>query len=54
MTIGYGFWDTGSELPVLMAILVNGVVLMEVSSLANCVSYSFSSLSILDWILGFN
>ena len=35
----------GSELTVSMVISVNGVVLMDVSSLANCVSYSLRSAS---------
>ena len=48
ISIGYGFCDTGSELPVAMVISVNDVVLMDVSSLANCVSYSFRSVSNFD------
>ena len=46
------FWDTGSELPVLMVISVKGVVPMDVSSFANCVSYSFSNVSNLDCMPG--
>ena len=48
------FWDTGSELPVLMVISVKGVVPMDVSSFANCVSYSFSNVYNLDCMPGFN
>ena len=40
----------GSELPVSMVISVNGVVLMDVSSLANCDSYSLRSVSNCDWM----
>ena len=40
MAIGYGFWDTGSELPVSMVISVSGVIPMDVSSLANWEVYS--------------
>ena len=52
MAIGYGFWDTGSELPMLMVISVSGVVPMVVSSLANWEAFSFRSASSLDLILG--
>ena len=52
--MGYGFSDTGSESPVSMVISVKGVVLMNVSSLANCVSYSLRSTSNFDWMPGFN
>ena len=45
---GYGFWDAGLESPVSMVISVNSVVPMAVSSFANYVSYSFSSVLI--WI----
>ena len=47
MAIGYGFWETGSEFPVSIDILVRGVVLIEVSSHANCDSYFFKSALIL-------
>ena len=43
MAIGFSFCDTGSEVPVSIVISVRGVVPMEVSSCANCGSYSFSS-----------
>ena len=43
--IGYGFCDTCSESPMSMVISVNGVVPMDVSSLANCVSYCFRNVS---------
>ena len=42
------------ESPVLMVISVNGVVPMEVLSFVNCVSYSFSSVSNVDWMPGYN
>ena len=40
--MGYGFCETGSMLPVSMDILVSVVVPMDVSSCANCESYSSS------------
>ena len=48
IAIGYGFCDMSSELPVLMFISVNSVVPMDVSALANCVSYSLRSVSNFD------
>ena len=45
IAIGYGLCDMGSESLVLMVISTNGVVLMDVSSLGNCVSYSLRSAS---------
>ena len=53
IAIWYGFCDTGSELPVLMVISINGVVLMDVSSLANYDSHSLRSASNFDWMPGF-
>ena len=48
IAIRYGFWDTGSVLPVLMVISMRGVVPMDISSLANWEAYSFRSASSLD------
>ena len=42
---GLGFWETGSEVPVSIVMLVKGVVPIEVSSLANCDSYSCNNIS---------
>ena len=42
IVIGYGFWDTGAEVPLSIFISVRGVVPMVVSSWANWESYSFS------------
>ena len=44
----------GQEFPVSMVISVNGVVLMDVSSLANYDSYSLRSMSNFDWMPAFN
>ena len=54
MAIGYGVWDTVSEVPVLIIISGRGVVPMDVSSFANWEAYSFRSASILDSMLGFS
>ena len=54
MAIRYGFWDTGSEVPMSMVISVSGVVPMYVSSLANCETYCFRSASSLDSMFGFS
>ena len=50
MAIGYGFWDTGSVVPMSVVISVRGVVPMDVSSLANWEAYCFKRAS----SLGFN
>ena len=52
--IRYGFWDTGSELPMLIVTSVREVAPMDVSSLANWEVYSFRShlvSRIQHWIL---
>ena len=40
MAMGKGFWETGSEVPASIVMLVKGVVPIEVSSFVNCDSYS--------------
>ena len=52
MAIGYGFWDTRSEVPMSVVISVRGVVPMDVSSLANWEAYCFRSASTLDSVFG--
>ena len=37
--MGYGFWETGSEVLVSIVMLIKGVVPIVVSSLANCDLY---------------
>ena len=44
IAIGYGFCDTGSEVPVSIVISVRGVVPIEVSSCINWESYSFNNV----------